>query len=142
MLGDWHEAQDLTQDVFFKASQRPRRSCAVKLYRIAVNLCLNHQRRRKRARWLSLDWLSEQGGDEQAAGIPTVEDAGHGAGTAGKGGLVQAAIRSLPEKQRVALVLSVYERLSYQEIATVMGCSLAFGGIAAAPGQGNLTKAL
>ena len=148
MLGDWHEAQDLTQDVFFKAYKalpqlRGEAKVSTWLYRIAVNLCLNHQRRRKRERWLSLDWLSEQGGDEQAAGIPTVEGTPATAlAQQEKEGLVQAAIRSLPEKQRVALVLSVYERLSYQEIATVMGCSLASVESRLHRAKENLAKAL
>ena len=130
MLGDWHEAQDLTQDVFFKAYKalpqlRGEAKVSTWLYRIAVNLCLNHQRRRKRERWLSLDWLFERGG-AHAAGVPAVEATPATAlAQQEKEGLVQAAIRSLPEKQSVALVLSVYERLSYQEIAAVMGCSVA-----------------
>ena len=131
MLGNWHEAQDLTQEVFFKAYRalpqlRGEAKVSTWLYRIAVNLCLNHQRRRKRERWLSLDWLFEQGGGEQAAGVPAAEETPATAlAQQEKEGLVQAAMRLLPEKQRVALVLSVYERLSYQEIAEVMGCSLA-----------------
>ena len=147
MLGDWHEAQDLTQEVFFRAYKalpqlRGEAKLSTWLYRIAVNLCLNHQRRRKRERWLSLEWLFEQGG-EHAAGVPAAEGTPATAlAQQEKEGLVQAAIRSLPEKQRVALVLSVYERLSYQEIAAVMGCSLPSVESRLHRAKENLAKAL
>jgi RNA polymerase sigma-70 factor (ECF subfamily) len=39
--------------------------------------------------------------------------------------LVQDALNALPLKQRAALVLQVYEGLSYEEIAAVMKCSVA-----------------
>jgi RNA polymerase sigma-70 factor (ECF subfamily) len=37
--------------------------------------------------------------------------------------LVQAALSRLPDDQRTALVLSLYEHMSYKEIGTTMGKS-------------------
>jgi RNA polymerase sigma factor (sigma-70 family) len=37
---------------------------------------------------------------------------------------VEAAIRELPENQRVALTLRQYEQLDYEEIGRVMGLSV------------------
>jgi len=90
-----------------------------------VNLCLNHQRRQRRERWLSLDWLVESQG-ESASSLPVEEKTPRtDLEERESAGLVQAAIQALPERQRAALVLHLYERLSYQEIAAVMQCSVA-----------------
>lgn len=130
MLGDRHEAEDLTQEVFFRAYKSLRQlrgeaKASTWLYRIAVNLCLNHQQRRKRERWLSLDWLFETQG-ESASSLPVNEATPRSAlEESERLAVVRAAINALSAKQRAALVLSVYERLSYQEIAAVMQCSLA-----------------
>jgi RNA polymerase sigma-70 factor (ECF subfamily) len=37
---------------------------------------------------------------------------------------ISDALHSLPDKQRIALVLKRYDDLSYQEIAKVIGCSV------------------
>ncbi|MCX5900402.1 MAG: RNA polymerase sigma factor, partial [Proteobacteria bacterium] len=36
---------------------------------------------------------------------------------------VQHAIKKLPKQQRIALILRVYEQLSYREIGKRLGCS-------------------
>jgi len=130
MLGDWQEAENLTQDVFLRAYKslhqlRGEAKVSTWLYRVAVNLCLNHQRRQRRERWLSLDWLFESQG-ESASSLPVEEKTPRtDLEERESAGLVQAAIQALPERQRAALVLHLYERLSYQEIAAVMQCSVA-----------------
>jgi len=130
MLGDWQEAENLTQDVFLRAYKslhqlRGEARVSTWLYRVAVNLCLNHQRRQRRERWLSLDWLFESQG-ESASSLPVEEKTPRtDLEERESAGLVQSAIQALPERQRAALVLHLYERLSYQEIAAVMQCSVA-----------------
>jgi RNA polymerase sigma-70 factor (ECF subfamily) len=37
---------------------------------------------------------------------------------------ISDALQSLPENQRMALILKRYDNLSYEEIARVMGCSV------------------
>jgi RNA polymerase sigma-70 factor (ECF subfamily) len=37
---------------------------------------------------------------------------------------ISEALQSLPENQRMALILKRYDDLSYQEIAQVLGCSV------------------
>lgn len=128
MLGHPEEAEDVTQDVFVKAFKaydtfRGASDPGTWLYRIAVNMCLNHQRRQKALRWLSLDFFTDNPAsfpvqnhserpDEKLERVQMER-------------MVQEAIRSLPARQRAALVLSRYEGLSYQEIAATLGCSVA-----------------
>jgi RNA polymerase sigma-70 factor (ECF subfamily) len=130
MVGDWHEAEDLAQEVFVKAYRamdrlRGEAKASTWLYRIAVNACLNHQRRKQRVRWLSLDFLFESR-SETEVGLPASEQSPFDELTQRETEtLVQDAVNSLPLNQRAVLVLQVYEGLSYEEIAAVMKCSVA-----------------
>jgi RNA polymerase sigma-70 factor (ECF subfamily) len=127
MLGNRQEADDITQDVFVRAFNaytrfRGEADPGTWLYRIAVNLCLNHQAKQKRRQWLSIDFLQSHSGefsfpDREIRADERVQ----------KEALerhVQDAINLLPERQRVALILSRYEELSYQKIAETMDCSI------------------
>ncbi len=123
LLGNREEAEDVTQDVFVRALKAYHRfrgdaNPGTWLFRIAVNLSLNHQRRKKRLRWLSLDVFIEQTGGS------SLTDQGMLPGDVMERSelehIVQKAINRLPERQRVALILSRYEGLSYQQIAEAM----------------------
>ncbi len=135
MLSNQQEAEDITQDVFFQAYKSIKRFRAESklstwLYRIAVNHCLNHERRKKQERWLSLDFIFESQGDEnQSERALSVIASGDSPDVvlekSKRKRVVQQAINSLPKKQRIAVILHRYEGLSYKEIAEVMKCSLA-----------------
>jgi len=56
--------------------------------------------------------------------------------------LVRTAIASLPAKQRLAVMLRRYEELSYQEIAVVIGCSVAAVDALLVRAKANLQKKL
>jgi RNA polymerase sigma-70 factor (ECF subfamily) len=126
MLGDLQETEDITQEVFFKAFLKLKKfrgesEFSTWLYRIAVNLCLNHQRRKRYKKILSLDFLIEKGNQQ--------------AGGQGKGPLeeltrkeekllIKKSIDSLTKNQRIAVILNHYEGLPYREISEVMGLSV------------------
>jgi RNA polymerase sigma-70 factor (ECF subfamily) len=84
------------------------------LFRIATNLCLNRLSRRK-----PVDPLPE---DVPAASRDEPEEAYRQRQLKESIGV---ALESLPADQRSALVLSIYEEMSYDEIAEAMGRSLA-----------------
>lgn len=114
-LGDGEAARDAAQNVFLKAwlglpRFRGRAAFATWLYRIAVNECLNLKAARARRRADPLDELT-------ADPAPTAEQQQV---RAESGRLVRAALDALPPKQRLALILSQYEGLSYREIAAAM----------------------
>jgi RNA polymerase sigma-70 factor (ECF subfamily) len=131
MLGNRQDAEDVTQEVFLEVCKSLKRfrfesKLSTWFYRIAVNRSLNHQRKRKLERWLSLDFDSNDKSDEvfDAPGIS--ENSPDGAmEKKDTERIVQAAINSLPDQQRLALLLHRYEELSYEEIAKVMGVTVA-----------------
>ncbi|MDD5772949.1 MAG: sigma-70 family RNA polymerase sigma factor [bacterium] len=125
--GNSEDAQEITQDVFFTAYKslkefRAESKLSTWLYRIAVNKALNFQRKKKLNQWLSLDFLLENKPDEiphSPAYNPLKE-----LEKSELERIVQKAINTLPDNQRVAIILSRYEALPYEEIAKIMKCSI------------------
>lgn len=115
------EREDLVQETFLRVlrardSYEPRAAFATWLYRIAFNLAVNRSQRTR-----PTDSL------EAGAGGREPEDpAARPGADLERDDVVQAvraAIASLPEKQRMALVLARYEELSFAEIAGVLDSS-------------------
>lgn len=123
MLGDAREAEDLTQEVFLNVHRSIGRfghqsKISTWIYRICVNLCLNRQAKLKRMKWLNLEFISAREGaisDESPDRILERKETEE---------IIQGAINSLPEKQRIAILLSRYEGLSYDEIAEITESSV------------------
>jgi len=119
MCSDPGEAPDIAQRVFLRAYNKlrtfkRRSSFKTWLYSIAMNLCRNELRRRKR-RGLP-EQIEEAGLGEE----PVVEE-----GLIGdeRRRMLAAAIERLPPRQKSVLVLRVYQELSFQQIAQVIGIS-------------------
>ena len=129
-LRDETEAEDLTQVTFvqvWKSAGRYRASARFStwLYTIARNLCLNEIRRRSRHPAESLE--GSQSDEEH--GTPQIEDrsATQPTGEVLQGELEEKlaqALSDLPENQRTAIILCERDELSYEDIASVLGCSL------------------
>jgi RNA polymerase sigma-70 factor, ECF subfamily len=114
MTGSLADADDLAQETFIQAYQhldgfRAEARFSSWLYRIAMNQCLNWQKRKQRLERLHQEW-SEQ--DQQPSG-PDAHQAEQ----------VQEALMALPPKQRAALVLTTWDGLNHAEAAAVLGCS-------------------
>ncbi len=121
------EAEDITQEVFVRAMEaydrfRGDADPGTWLYRIAVNQCLNVRRRKRRLQWLALDFWNE-GADEATSHGNRSVGAEEELQQADRERIVGKAIDALPERQRTALILSHFERMSYKSIAQVMECS-------------------
>ncbi len=113
------DAEEMTQESFVKAWEglrgfRGAASFRTWLFRIATNLCINRLSRRKPVDPLSDDVPAARR-DEPAETYRQRQ----------LKECVGAALESLPADQRSALVLSIYEELSDEEIAEAMGRSLA-----------------
>ena len=121
MMADQEDAQDLTQEIFLKAYQRIskfnfRAAFSTWLYRLAINLCIDELRKRKK----SADTMPLEEAVSQAD-TNTPED--HVI-SRDREKQVWDAINSLKEKERAIIILRDIEGLSYKEIAEVFKCSL------------------
>lgn len=127
MLGDATEAHDVAQQVFirvWKSAHRyePKAKFTTWLFTITRNLVFNESRRRSRRHTVSSD------AREDDFDLQLVDD--HASGPSEdleKKELMQAiddAIQSLPEKQRLAVILRRYEGMPYDEIGKVLKTSI------------------
>ena len=122
MLGDATAAEDLAQQVFIRVWQAaPRYTATAKfttwLLTITRNLVFNETRRRSRARLLPLE--HEDGTPREIHDVGSVEP-GHKLQEKELQDAIEMAIASLPEQQRLALILRRYEEMAYEEIAAVL----------------------
>ena len=133
MVGDYEEAVDLTSDTFVQALKalpqfRRQSQPYTWLYRIAVNLCKNHFRKKAhRARFFafSLDQGRDAEGEEE---FVEIEDHSQEPGRMLEAGElheeVEKAIAALPADLRLTVILRDIQGLSYQEIAQALECTL------------------
>lgn len=130
MCADREDAADLAQEGLVRAYRsigrfREQAQFSTWLYRIVVNVCLDHQRSRKRHPTVSLDEpLPGEDGDiprQLTADSPNPEAAYEQRETQAE---VQRAISRLPEDQRVVIVMRDIQDLSYEEIAGVLDVAL------------------
>src|ERR1700689_3442456 len=129
MVRDQATAEDLAQEVFLRVYRArkqytPSAKFTTWLFRIATNLALNSVRDNRHHRMgISIDAPAdgddfpplelkarEMRIDERMIERDRVE-------------IIRRAIRSLPEKQRAAVLLHKYEEMDYGEIAGVLDCS-------------------
>jgi RNA polymerase sigma-70 factor (ECF subfamily) len=125
-------AEDIAQDVFVKAYEnfghlRSSQTAGGWLKTVTTNLMLNHlTRHRKRWRLFS-EFKSPETDDETDEGIdfPAPETLLADLGSAERRALVDAALRRLPDHQRLPLVLYHFEDIPYEVIADRLRVSLA-----------------
>ncbi len=132
MLNDAEAAADATQDAFWQAyralAQYRGGSFKSWLLRIASNICYDRLRSRSRRPTSSLDALiadAEQVGGSDLALLedPQGDPVDHATRRELARELAQA-LRSLPDEQRLAVVLSDVQGMSYDEIVAITGASL------------------
>lgn len=131
LVGNKEEAEDLTQEVFFKVYKsvktfKHRSKFSTWIYRITVNLSLNHLRKKRQLSWLSLDNPSEQANGEtlNTLSTPSWDLPDVFLEQKERDKIIWKMINLLPKKQRVALILHRYEGLSCQQIAEILECSI------------------
>lgn len=131
LLGSATEAEDIAQTVFLRAFERfaaisTSATAAGWLKTVATNLCLNHLSR-YRARWQFFSELDPATGEGDAfeTTIASPASAPGAIEAADRQQRLERALQALPDHQRVPLVLFHFEDMSYQEIASSLGVSLA-----------------
>jgi len=115
MCRNTSDAEEMAQAAMIKAWEklagfRGASSFKTWLYRIGTNLCFNLRTRRKPTEELDETMTAPDEERPEAAFRQKVCEE-----------RVRAALSCLPEDQRAALVLSVYQDMSYKEIAETLG---------------------
>lgn len=128
MVGQTEDAQDLTQEAFVRALNGLRRfrghaGFYTWLFRIGVNLALNHLKRRRPVAFSTLAGPDEDG--HQAAGLlEFVDQRGprpvHQAQVNEMHQRVLAGLGALDEQMRTVVVLRDIEQLDYAQIAQIL----------------------
>ncbi len=112
------EAQDIAQETFINAARALGNGAAAQLgvadfrpwlYRIALNVARDGQRRRRRRAAMAEEMALRQRGDEQVRPAQFGE--------------LETALAALPDDLRQALVLVFYEELSHAQAAAALGCA-------------------
>lgn len=124
MIGDYHLAQDLTQETFIKAFKarhgfNGRSKFSTWLYRIAVNVTLDHRRKsivrhEKAAEEMEpLNFSDDLTQDpDHSCQVKAIKD------------LLSQAIAKLPEQQREVFTLREINGCSTKEVAQILDISL------------------
>ena len=129
LLANRQDAEDCTQDTFIKAYRsiaqyQFKSSFYTWLYRIAVNTCLDLQRRMQHPSVLSLDEASE--GDEHDLPLQVADPSplpDEAAISHELGAIIRTEIAQLPDYLRETLVLRDIEGFAYHEIAQMLHIS-------------------
>jgi RNA polymerase sigma-70 factor (ECF subfamily) len=120
---DREEAKDLSQEAFLRAfahlkSFDLRSTFYTWFYRILVNLCVDHKRRKSKLVWASLERSEDAPKASAIADESSMPD--REAAARQLSGLIGNVLAALPPKQRTAFLLRNHQGLSISEIAKVM----------------------
>jgi RNA polymerase sigma-70 factor (ECF subfamily) len=137
-VNNHEDAADLAQDVFVRAFKGLHRfkgdaSLATWLYRVGVNACLN----RRAVRQLPTEPIDAAPRPDAGA-----EDPLRRLVTGERATSVRQAIAKLPPRQRATLMLRVYQDLSHDEIARVLGGTVGASKANLFHALGNLKRIL
>ena len=127
VIGREEDARDVCQETFLRAFRalpgfKGQAKFSSWLYRIALNLCRDWVRRKRRSPLVEVldgvdpvDLAAER---EPAASVEEIVSRRE------LSAAVEEAMALLPEEQRTAIILKEYHGMTFQEIADLQGCPL------------------
>lgn len=129
ILGNEHDASDMTQDVFLKALKSSKQfkgnaSVPTWLHTIAVNSSINFVKRRNLVKFFSLSSKIE--GDENSIirePVSNIDNIELSMVQVEQSKIIQVQLMKLKPDLRAVLVLKYIEDKSYEEIAEICKCS-------------------
>lgn len=133
LVGDYEIAVDLAQETFLRVYRNIGRyshfyQFSTWIYRIATNLAIDEMRyRRRRGRVFYRNVWSARVQDEADPQGVEISDGRRGPGDEilrkESGRVLRDAIRSLPEKYRIAFIMKEIQEMPYDSIADALSCS-------------------
>lgn len=150
-LGSREQAEDLAQEVFlrvYRARKRyePRSRFSTWLFTIANNVASNARRSRARRREVQLS--GGRSSSISAGSLSQLVEAASGLlptrclDRTERAELVKLAMETLNERQRMAVLLSKFEGMSYADISETMGLSVSAIKSLLSRARGNLREVL
>jgi RNA polymerase sigma-70 factor (ECF subfamily) len=127
VIGQEEDARDVTQETFLRAFRgigafKGQAKFSSWLYRIALNLCRDWIRRRRRTPITLVPEDVEL--EDLAADVGASESVEDLVARRELSAVVEVAMAKLPEEQRTAIILKEYHGMTFQEIADLQGCPL------------------
>jgi RNA polymerase sigma-70 factor, ECF subfamily len=131
MVHDHDDARDICQDAFLKVHKNLEGFAGdaqffTWLYRIVMNLCIDHLRKKRGERVEFDDTLAtnDAGDDTGIAPRRTGFDPGRALHDKELRGRIREALAKLSPTHRAVLVMREVDGLSYKEMADIAGCSI------------------
>lgn len=121
MVLSHEDANDLLQNTFIKAWMnidyfRAEAKLSTWLYRIAMNECITFLNKQRAVNTVAIDGL-------EAASVQQLESDPYFSGDQAQL-LLQKALLSLPEKQRMVFNLKYFQEMKYEEMSDIVGTSV------------------
>ena len=129
---DLDEAKDIYQEVFIRVHRaldgfQFKAKFSTWLYRVATNVCLTWQSKKKRRHFVSIEERMEENSGEAASAwprqlsmAPRSEAEAFGSEVADR---IGSALETLSPQQRIVFVLRHYEGQKLREIAEILECA-------------------
>jgi RNA polymerase sigma-70 factor (ECF subfamily) len=120
-VNDYDLAQDITQMTFIKVFTRlntldsPERFTPW-IYRIALNLCIDEARRKKRLR----QFESEGTFNEETDLADVLQQSDSHAFSQDRNRIIEQSLHRLPDEQRTIVLMKIFQELTFREIADIL----------------------
>jgi RNA polymerase sigma-70 factor (ECF subfamily) len=129
-MGNEEDAKDMAQEALIKVFRsikdfKGQSSFSTWLYRIVTNVCLDELRRRKNEKYISMDSTIQTDSGELHMELCSDKETPESVyERVEQRELIKKAICELNEEYRSAIVLRDVQGFSYEEISTMLDCSL------------------
>ena len=132
-IGDREESQDICQKTFIRVYRKLNRlrdteKFSTWLYQIAINICRDEIKSRSRRKTFSLDHLQENNNGVQSDLLNLTTDSKsepeEQVHQRDVSALIGRALQTLPEEQKVVIIMKAYQGLKFTDIADILETSV------------------